>query len=46
MDAADPNFHKLVNHLDGLLFLEDCRFVNDELQTLGKKRGQLWGPSN
>ena len=23
-----------------------CRFVNDELQTLGKKRGQLWGPSS
>ncbi len=23
-----------------------CRFVNDELQTLGKKRGQLWEPSS
>ena len=23
MDAADPNFQKLVNYLDGLLFLED-----------------------
>ena len=24
-------------------FWKICRFVNDELQTLGKKRGQLWG---
>ena len=32
---------------DGISVLRyACRFVNDELQTLGKKRGQLWGPSS
>ena len=42
MDAADPNFQKLVNHLDGLLFWKMCLTSLADMLILLKNKGHVF----
>ena len=42
MDAADPNFQKLVNHLDGLLFWKMCLTSLADMLILLKNKGRVF----